>query len=346
MSKKKNTERFLNTAGLYLITIAGTLAGFLLMVVSPYIPPLETVLNTLGQLAITISVGSLFMEWFGYVNYIRKRMCEILIEDEVINVLDLNRKKELKSALIKNIYMNNAPQLQNEENNIATIIDNEMDNILQDYYFEECIMYIDASFEPQNGSTYLKKKIRQTFTARTINKQWCTLESPISTYFSPPETDDEPLCLKKFCINNVPQDIASWKISTKPNTKEMKETYNSHYTLESVIAENKDLFSFNDKIDIDLEYTTLVPSDDLVFTYQIRKACKHFCIHFNVPPEYKLLVEGFGFMSLGNTMRQRLIETDNGSMLRFLDWILPGNGVMFVIQPKQQKITENNSNES
>lgn len=45
-------------------------------------------------------------------------MCEILIEDEVINVLDLNRKKELKSALIKNIYMNNAPQLQDEENNL------------------------------------------------------------------------------------------------------------------------------------------------------------------------------------------------------------------------------------
>lgn len=136
----KKNERFFNKFGLYAISIIGVILGITLIAFSKNVPDVENTLNTIGQLMITVSLGSLFMEWFGYVNYTRKRMCEILVEDEVIKVLDINRKMELKSALIKNIYMYNAPMLQNEENNISTIIDNEMDNILRDYYFEEYII--------------------------------------------------------------------------------------------------------------------------------------------------------------------------------------------------------------
>lgn len=326
--------------GIYLTSLLGIIIGICLILFShilgdyEVIAEFEEVIKNIGQLSITVSLGSMLMEWFGYVNYTRKRMCEILIEDEVIKVLDMNRKIELKSALIKNIYMYNAPNLQNENNNISTIIDNEMDNILRDYYFEEYIIYIDASILEQNGKKYLQKKMRHTFTAKTINNQKYILESPISTYLKPPFENSDALVLNKFTINNELQNIQNWQVSVEDNQKEMKDTYTKYYTLKGIIESNKKLFTFNDKIDIDFEYTTTVDIDDLTYIYQISKACKHFCIHFNAPNEYKILIEGFGFMSLGNTNKQRVIETENGCMLRFLDWILPGNGVAIIIQDR------------
>lgn len=336
LSKSKKEEIF-NKVSLFAVSIIGCLVGILLIVVTPNIPFLlkhKQTIETIGQTIISISFSSLLLEWFGYVNYTRKRMCEILVEDDVIKILDKKRKMELKSALIKDIYMYNAPTLQNEENNISTIIDNEMDNILRDYYFEEYIIYIDVSFVEHNGKKYIKKKLRHTFTAKTINKQKCILESPINTYLKSSDENLEAFKLEKCKVDGQLQDISNWKIIGEDNTDNMQQTYNKYYSFSSIIKENNKIFTFNEKIDIDFEYSTYVEIDDLVYIYQIRKACKHFCIHYNAPIEYKILMEGFGFMSTSDSQRQRLVETETGCMLRFLDWILPGNGVIAFLQPK------------
>lgn len=331
---KKNTEKIFNRVAIISYAVIGCLVGVLLVVFSEKFGIINNVINNIGTLIVSISSGSLLLELFGYVNYTRKRMCEVLCEDEVIKVLNIERKKELKSALIKNIYMSNAPELQNEENNISTIMDDEMDNILQEYYFEENIMYIDVSIEKDDeGKEYFKKKIRQTFTAKTVNKQSCTLKSPISTYLKPP-VGKEPLKISRFVINNKHLDCASWELTSYDNNDELKDTYTYKYSMDDIIQTNKELFTFTDRIDVDFEYYTLVNIDDNVFSYQIQNACKHFCVHINVPSEYKIIMEGFGFMSLGNNRKQRLIETENGCMLRFLDWILPGNGIMAVFQKR------------
>ena len=330
----KKNERFFNKFGLYAISIIGVILGITLIAFSKNVPDVENTLNTIGQLMITVSLGSLFMEWFGYVNYTRKRMCEILVEDEVIKVLDINRKMELKSALIKNIYMYNAPMLQNEENNISTIIDNEMDNILRDYYFEEYIIYIDVAVIEYEGKKFIRKKFRHTFTAKTVNKDKTILESPINTFLEPPSDHLEVFELDKFIINGEKQDVSDWQVTVEENRDTMQQSYSKHYSFDNIIEQNKKKFTFHDKIDIDFEYHIYVAIDDIVYTYQIRKACKHFCIHYNAPMEYKILMEGFGFMSTGNSQRQRVVETETGCMLRFLDWILPGNGAIIVLQKR------------
>lgn len=334
MKKKMKKEVIFNKLSLFGVALLGISIGIILILISNNFPRYESTIGMIGQTIITISASSLLLEWFGYVNYTRKRMCEILAEDEVIQVLDMDRKKELKSALIKNIYMYNAPSLQLEENNISTIIDNEMDNILKDYYFDEFIMYIDASIKNINEELHLKKKIRTTCTAKTVNKQNCILDNPISTYLKPPNNNMEAVKLKNFYINGEKLEIENWKIIEEDNTKEMKDTYTKHYSLQNVVDQNKNLFTFKEQISIDYEYETLVNIDDLVYSYQVPKACKHLCIHYNAPSDYKIIMEGFGFMSTGNSQRQRLVKTENGCMIRFLDWILPGNGVMIVLQHK------------
>ena len=125
ISKRKKEEIF-NKISLFAFSIIGCLAGILLIVIAPKIQLLsnhKSTVETIGQTIISISFSSLLLEWFGYVNYTRKRMCEILAEDEVIKVLDLKRKKELKSALIQDIYM---PGKHIDENTIVKIIKFEL----------------------------------------------------------------------------------------------------------------------------------------------------------------------------------------------------------------------------
>lgn len=330
--KREQAEMFFNKFSLITSSLLICFFGILMITFSGVFGKYENAAITVAQLFISVSVGSMLLEWFGFVNYTRKRMSEILISDEVLKVLNMKRKRELKSLLLKNIYMYNAPKLQNEDNNILMIIDRELDNILKDYYFDEYIIYTDVSILEQNSKKYIKKNFRHTFKAKSINRKKCTLGTPINTYLKPPQEDLKAFELKSFKINGNQLDIKGWNVCEKNNDCEMKNIYPKHYTFEEIIDKNSSLFSFKNEIDVDFEYITIVDIDDLVYTYQVNRPCKHFCIHFNAPKEYKILMEGFGFMSTGNSQRQRCVETENGCMIRFLDWILPGNGIMAVLQ--------------
>lgn len=332
--KKEKAEIFFNRFFLVTLSLLISLVGILIITFSDNFGNYENIFITVAQLLISVSVGSTLLEWFGYVNYSRKRMSEILISDDVLSVLNLKRKRELKTLLLKNIYMYNAPKLQNEENNILTIIDKEMDNILKDYYFDEYIIYTDVSILEQNGRKYIKKKFRHTFKAKTINRKKCILYTPINTYLKPPDDNIKAFDLKSFKINGDQIDISNWVVEELDNNEEMKNIYSKHYTFKDIIAKNKKSFTFKDELNIDFEYITIVEIEDLVYTYQIGRPCKHFCIHFNAPEQYKILMEGFGFMSIDNAQRQRYVETENGCMIRFLDWILPGDGIIAVLQNK------------
>lgn len=347
MGRKKNkaisTETKLNKYANYLTATCILLLGLFLAFFPIYINPesilfgFKDIMSTCGQILVAFAAGSLLLEWFGYVNYTRKRMCEILSDNEVLNVLNTKRKRELKSAILHNLYM---PNKTLEENNIATIVDNEMDTVLKGYYYEEFISYVDASIIfSDNKEKLIKKDIRITFNAKSVKGEKCVLDSLISTYLDPiKDKDIKPLTLKKLMINDTNMtDTFKDKIVDKANEGDLKDTYTRRYRLDKDIDGFKEAMTFTDNIFIDMEYTTIVKIDDLVYSHQIDKACKHFCLHFNVnPDEFDLMVQGFGFMSLGRGQRQRTIRTKSGYMLRFLDWILPGDGAIIVLREKEK----------
>lgn len=338
-ANSEKREMIFNRLSLFAMGIIGSLVGVILILVSKNIESYEDIFSMIGQTIIAISFSSLLLEWFGYVNYTRKRMCEILAEDEVIKILDMKRKKELKSALIKNIYM---PNNDLQENNIATIVDDEMDKILQGYYYDEYILYIDVSIiDGKDGKKYIKKDIRNTFTARSVKGDKCTIRRLISTYLEPPtDLEWEPIVIKNLIINSKEiTEIRDYAVPPCENNGELKESYSKHFLLDNNNKFLKGKLTFRESIDIDITYTSIVMIDDLIFSHQIDRACKHYCIHYNLNSEdYDIIMEGFGFMSLGNTKRQRTIKTNNGNMLRFLDWILPGDGVMVVLKEKHKNI--------
>ena len=98
----------------------------------------------------------------------------------------------------------------------------------------------------------------------------------------------------------------------------------------------KNELDFDDKIFIDLTYETYAEISDIVYSHQINRPCKHYCVHFNYSQDIDVDLVGFGFMSNDNKEKTRVVATKNGKMLRFMNWILPGDGVMAALKLPQK----------
>ena len=108
-NKKQREEKRLNVAAILEGGILGIVIGIVLLLFPSENVTLKSTLVTIGQLLISIAFGSMLLEWFGYVKYTQQRMCEILCEDEVLNVLSTKRKRELSGSLLilfKYMYTN------------------------------------------------------------------------------------------------------------------------------------------------------------------------------------------------------------------------------------------------
>lgn len=327
-SKLKNaTEKTLNVFAIVFEAVIGLLIGIILYLIGlQFQNAQKDIFCFIGQLFISISGGSLLLEWFGYVNYTRKRMCEILCDNDVLNVLNTTRKRELKTALLNNLYM---PNKNLGNNNIVEVIDNEMDNILKDYYFSEYIMYVDIRIHEENNKKFIKKTIRKTYTAETINNNQCSIERLLNIQISP-VLDERTVQFGYLKINN--EQINNISLQKDDNLDEVGNHYENYFFLDVNTLGKKLLFT--DSISIDMEYTTYTDINDNVFSNQIDKPCKHYCIHFNYSDNITMDLVGFGFMTSGNPNKRRIVKTQNGHMLRFLDWILPGDGVMAALTIK------------
>lgn len=285
-------------------------------------------ISSIGQLLVAFAAGSIMLEWFGYVNYTRKRMCEILLNDEVLNVLTKTRKQELKSAILHNLYM---PKIPNNSNSLVDMFDKELDNLMKDYYYEEYISYIDIIIEDNK----IIKTIKQSLKVKSINATECHLHRLLSIHEFSDDTKSNIVTLLELKINNKVINIGL-KSETEPHDKQ--NNYSTRYFIDLKDKEIQPYIKFHDTLDIEIEYQTTIDLFDRVYTHQIDRPCKHYCIHFNLlTPNYDLDLFGFGFMSLGNRKRKKIVKTQSGYMLRFTDWILPGDGISATLLDKCNK---------
>jgi hypothetical protein len=86
---------------------------------------------------------------------------------------------------------------------------------------------------------------------------------------------------------------------------------------------------------LEIEYETIVPLYDCHFVNRVNKPCQHYVIHFNYDEnEVNISGQGFGFMEYGEKDRMIIRTEKHSKVIRFTDWILPGDGTIFTILPK------------
>jgi hypothetical protein len=95
-------------------------------------------------------------------------------------------------------------------------------------------------------------------------------------------------------------------------------------------------YNFSKECVLEIEYTTIVPVDDYVYSIRTDKPCQHFCAHFlHDDNALDTIAQGFTFMAYGDNKKR--IEKRNqkiDKMIRMSNWILPGEGAIFTVKKK------------
>lgn len=339
--QKKDNRNRINKGWILLLGILLFVIGIVLTIVSIIIDEklLDGVLKnttlTLGQILISISATAILFEHFGYVDYAVKRLCDAFTRDEVISTLSKEKKKEFKNTITKDLYLQGSIDENSVE--LITLLDSDMDQILSDYYYKEHITYIDFFVEKIEGHKYFHKIIRRTFTVKPIKYgKTCRLDGILflrtQLLEKTGETEINNIIINSLKINGeeVPKDLYSCE---KKSIIKDGDCYDVEYNLK---VNNYELITFDDSCDVDISYETYTEYSDKIYAVTVDRPCRHFCCHFNIDTsKYNITLKGNGFMCYKNQQRKREIKTNNGKMLRFLSWILPGDGVVSVIDERK-----------
>ena len=95
---------------------------------------------------------------------------------------------------------------------------------------------------------------------------------------------------------------------------------------------------FKDKpVRLHLQFVSRVPISDPVYIFKCKRATRNFTIHFDYDPEeLKVTPIGFGFMDKAMwNENMKISKFPRSIKIRFKNWLLPGNGVVFVIEEKK-----------
>ena len=348
-NRRKKRQRRLNRNWMTLIGIVGITIGIVLTIISLHFPSWfpkkwEEVFSSIfmsgGQVALSISVTSMLFEHFGYVDYTVNRVCDALADDAVLNVLTDSRKKQLKDILFEDIYLGRQPAQAPKE--LVEQLDGDIDTLLEDYYYEEYYTSCDISMvTAQDGQRYFRKHIHRALTIRPIRKEKScrvTRVYYLRTNDIPSGTRDlrgDPLQPVKFLqvtVNN--RELAE---GTDYSLEDRKDKDAGPYSINYVLKlKDESLLEIGERLRIELVYLTHVLSTDPLYAVTVDKPCKFFSCHIhNTMSDYNLHAKSYGFMAFGDSTRRMLIETQSGVNVRFRSWILPGDGAVVVLTPKQ-----------
>ena len=349
-SRRRRQQRQLNRNWMLLVGALAILIGVILIYLSSHLleqMPEEyrdmtaSTIMPLGQVMISISITALLFERFGYVDYTVSRVCDALTRDEVLNVLDARRKEELKELLFEDIYLGHQPA--QDPGQLVQQLNEDINVLLADYYYEEYHTSCDISIiTAQDGQRYFRKHISRIITVRPIQAdRQCELTRLyyLHTNDIPPGTKSQdghelsPVRFTELSINDkklLPE--TEYQLVRDKNTD--SSPYSVNYELK---LKDHSLLKLTDgQLRVKLVYTTHVLCTDPLYSITVDKPCKSFSCHFSSNiPDYNLHVKSYGFMSFGSSTRKMHIQTQNGVTVRFRSWILPGDGAVAMLMPKQ-----------
>ena len=329
-------KRLINTAYIIFIT------GLLFLVLSAYIDvqyPKELYnFGVLGNMlirnftkdlgiALTISaIVNVIMEKSGFSKEYLTKISKVMTTDDFLNYLTREKLSEMKVKLEQRLFFNNHVY---GLDNYYTAVQNEMISLLDNYYYDECYLRVECYV---NHNHILKKTYRRMIIVNPIvrsqkNKQ---VNIPFITEMKCVEGYKDEDIFKinflKVIIGNKTENI-----ELKPDIKRVFNEYDKSYSIRfeathPVVCEESCI--------VEMEIQSITPLTDISFSNTLTRPCKNYDIAFHLHDgNYK--VEGYSFGFFENHSNAMIEYRCEQSMeIRFLDWTLPGNGVVFTINKK------------
>jgi hypothetical protein len=273
----------------------------------------------------------MILEFFGFVDYIRKNLREVILEDVYLETLSTERKKQLRSKLQRMILY---PNIQNiEADSLFNVVEQEITPLLTDYYIDEYIITVDCTIE----NDLIIKKIykKMVFAHIDVNYQKVIDIPLVNMQIKKPaqiERIEDVFSLEKFVFNDH-----DYKANVTIDYQALDDNAYDTQITSSYSNDIKEVFKLTNGVaKLEIDILTKVGLDDLNFIPRVHKPCKNYTIHFNYDREKcSVTAENFGLMDFNkNAERMEYRINGNSIVIRFKNWILPGNGVIFTISKK------------
>lgn len=292
----------------------------------PYVNIIQPLVYNVAVIIIVLAVGTMLFELFGYLQYYRKRIAEVFTNMELVNILDIEYKKKLKSNLLFSIYKPDTSDGQD----IVNLFDNQISNIMETYYYGYQDTFIKCSCVHCNNTDkdYIKKEITREIEFKEINSSKHNFYDDIMTMFY--KEMEKNCSYKAFELNSV--EINGHPITNKDYDEkeyDIDGPYSKYVEYKLKVAKE-----IKKSLVVKLKYTTVVPIEDCFYSARISQLCKNmrYRVSFS-PKEFEVLVNAFKF-SMESSTDFKCEHYDGLTEASSNGWVLPGEGLTFTFFKK------------
>lgn len=301
------------------------------------IQSIVTVLNSVFSIIIGIGISTLVLDFFSYIKYTRERIKEIMLDKAYIETLSDKEKKSIIETCEKSLYFKKGDLL---DNSLYTNIKELIVPLIEENYYKQYKVHVDCYIDEKKK--IITKKVHKIMDIECIEESE-KFELPFSTYLTGiPGIEKEQLYQLKECTFNgkdyteeIKKHIVSSETMNYNQTEDIKFSLNYEFEIRKGL----------NRIEIRVE--TKVPLSDNTYSHTITIPCKRYSANFSVHNDnYTVLGFAFAFddeKHKDNT--EKIIyrdKYDDCYKIRFENWTLPGDGVVFLVNPKELDKKENN----
>ena len=294
-----------------------------------------TMSNSVFGILLGIGISTLVLDFFSYIKYTRNRIKEIMLEKAYIETLSSKEKRRLIEKAEHSLYFRDGEVI---DNSLYANIKNLIIPLIEDNYYKQYKVHVDCYIDEMRR--FIVKRSHKIMDVMCIGTE--NFEIPFSTYMEKiVDVKEEDLYKVIECIFNGENITKEVQEKTAPVAIEGVEVSKVKFTIDYKFKLKKGL----NRIEIRTE--TVVPISDNTYSHTITIPCQRYSINFSLHNEnYEVL--GFGFAFDDESHKDdidKIIYTnkyDDCVKIRFENWTLPGDGVVFVVNRKadSQKIKE------
>ena len=291
-----------------------------------------TILNSVFSIIIGIGISTLVLDFFGYIKYTRERLKEIMIDKRYIETLSEDEKKNIIDICERSLYFKNGSYY---ENSLFSNIKELIIPLIEENYYKQYKVHIDCYIDEETGVIW--KKIHKIMDIECVNEN-TKFKIPFSTYLTAGDVIqrdnmyklNECLLDGKDITNDVKKSIQCKESDDCEETENVKFTVDYEFDLKKGLNR------------IELRTETRVEIEDNTYTHTITIPCKRYSANFSLHNN-NYEVWGFAFAFDDEKHKKDLDKViyrdkyDDCYKIRFENWTLPGDGVVFVMNKKSDK---------
>lgn len=352
--EKDETERNIKKTGwiIICISIAALFLAMLIYTLLAEVQKENVILYAIFQFIITVCLtcitiggGTVLYSYFDFVNYIKKSLIDVIINNNFTDTLTNDKKAKIIRKLEKEIIYQ---KKMDDENTLYDFVNKEVISLVKIPYYESVDLNVDCYYEGEK----LRKDIIRTIVWNTNNNEGFLpkLETITQTYFMSDEEEakgtqgSEQQKIKPYTINKLfiqKEDYTNKIQYCEERTDNVTYNKKSYYKFKDVNFVSKEI----ELLEMVENYTTIVDKSDMTFSYRVYRPCKRFSVTFSFDnKEMEPSVSVFAFKDCNldavalDRERIKTVYNNKTISVRINDWILPGDGVLFIIMPKSNGI--------